>query len=325
MHNNRYTQAADGIKAPESAVEKALETARVYEAEKLSRPAADARPAKRDVSKRKVFRYAAAAVLALAILLGAVIGPGLFGGKAGLAFTVTVHAAELTKDSPVYVEAGKGSMNIVGRGDSGKGSVPGPGGTEYYVSLPFAVEGENVAGVTYSTDKDLIAVICSKDNDPVTAGDKAGEGFDSLFDQYYVNQAEKAAEGSSKEEIRSGLLSRKYSAVTLDAGKDAPSMALVGSSSKDVSEFYEQDYKEASSPSGDLLEKRAARFTEMIGSVIHCDVRFVDGSEQRIDIQLSFAVMQASSADPEAFAGLTAEEKAMKDYTGIFVAYTIVG
>ncbi len=318
MHNNRYAETVDKIKAPEGAVENVLETARNYEAVGVRSAAAKAAPAGKTVNRRTFVRYAVAAVLALAVALGAVIGPGLFGAKSGNAFTLTVHAAELEKGTPVYIETGRGSMNIVGRGDSGKGSEPGPGGTEYYVALPFTVSGENVVSVTYAADKDAIAVICAAGSDPVTAGNMVGEGLDTVFDQYYLSQAEKAGKAAD------GALSRKYSSVTLTAAGQAAdgfAMGLVGESDKDSSEFYAKDDK--TNPSGNVLEERAARLNELIGTVIRCTVSFSDGSTQQLDIQVGFAVMQASAADPAAFAKLSAEEKAEKDYTGIFVTYSI--
>ena len=320
MHSNRYTETVDKIKAPEGAVENALKAAQNYEAGSVRSAAAKAAPAKRTLSRRPAFRYAVAAALALVVALGAILGPSLFGGKGSNAFTMTVHAAELTKGQPVYIETGRGSMNVIGRGDSGKGSVAGPGGTEYYVALPFTVSGENVARVTYTADKDAIAVIFAGGSDPVTAGNKVGEGLDSIFDQYYLNQAEKAGKAAD------AALSRKYSSVTLTAAGQAAdgfAMGLVGESDKDSSAFYAKDDKTALDASGDVLAERAARLNELVGTVIHCTVSFSDGSTQQLDIQVGFAVMQASAADPAAFAKLSAEEKAAKDYTGIFVVYTI--
>ena len=124
MHDNRYTQTVDKIKAPKGAVEKALEMAVNHSAE--GRHSGNVRSAKSVVSRKKNVRWAIAAVLALVVALGAVLGPGLFGGKAGGAFTMKVYAAELVKDNPVFVEAGESAMNIVGKEG---------GGTEYFVSL----------------------------------------------------------------------------------------------------------------------------------------------------------------------------------------------
>ena len=319
MRNNRYTETVDKIKAPEGAVENALKAAQNYEAGSVRSAAVKAAPTKRTASRRPAFRYAVAAVLALVVALGTILGPSLFGGKGSNAFTLTVHAAELAKGQPVYIETGSGSMNVIGRGDSGKGSVAGPGGTEYYVALPFTVSGENVVSVTYAADKDAIAVIFANGSDPVTAGSKVGEGLDTIFDQYYLNQAEKAGKAAD------AVTSRKYSSVTLTAAGQAAdgfAMGLVGESDKDSSAFYAKDDKTAQNTSGDA--ERAARLNELIGTVIHCTVTFSDGSTKQLDIQVGFAVMQASAADPAAFAKLSAEEKAEKDYTGIFVTYTIV-
>ena len=313
MRNNRYTQAVDGIKAPELAVEKAVRAARDRGA------ANESRSAKRTVSSRKVIRYAVAAVLVLVLAVGAFAGPGMFGGKGGGVFTVTAYAAELTKDSPVCVEAGGASMNTVGK-DTGSTEKEKGGnetsGTEYYVALPFEVTGEHVTAVTYSADKDAIAVICPADSDPVTAGNMTGEGSNSLFVSFYSEQAAKAGTEDT------ALLSRNYSSVTLDAGRQAPAMALVGESGRDVSEFYGNEDKEAPD-GGSYLEERAARLNELVGTVIRCTVAFDDGTEQQVDIQVSFAVMKHSEADPGAFAELTPEEAEMKDGTGVFVVYSI--
>ena len=303
MHNNRYTQTVDRIKAPESAVEKALEAAADRSTE--GKRGANIRSAKSFFGRRKTVRWAVAAVFALIVALGAVFGSGLIGGKAGRAFTLTVHAAELAKESPVCVETGETAMNLVGKG---------AGGTEYYVTLPFAVEGEDVVSVTYATDKGLIAVICPQGSDPVTAGKKVSEGFDTLFDMSYLNQAEKAGSAGN-------ALSRKYSSVTLAAGAQDFAMGLVGTSEKNVSEFYEKNDKTAAS--NNALSERAARWNELLSGVIHCSVTFRDGHTQQFDIGLSFAVMNASSANPAAFAGLSAEEKAEKDHIGVFVVYSV--
>ena len=55
MHNNRYTQAVDGIKAPELAVERAVKAAEARGTAK------DNRSEKRNPGGRKVIRYAVAA------------------------------------------------------------------------------------------------------------------------------------------------------------------------------------------------------------------------------------------------------------------------
>ena len=301
MHNNRYTQTLNNIKAPEGAVEKALEMAANHSAEEVR--SVNVRSAGRTVSRRKITRWVVAAVLALAVALGALFAPSLLSGKAGRAFTVAVQAAELTKDSPIFVDAGEAAMNLVGK----------DGGTEYYIALPFAVKGENVVSVTYRTDKDRIAVICPQGSDPVTAGEMVAEGLDTLFDMRYLNQAEKA--GST-----GNALSRKYSSVTLAAGDQDFVMGLVGTSEKNVSEFYEKNDKMAAS--NNVLNERAARWNELLSGVIHCTVTFSDGHTQQFDIQLGFTVMNASSANPAAFAELSAEEKAEKDHIGIFVVYS---
>ncbi len=140
MYHNRYTQAVSKIKAPEGAVEKMLKTAESFEKKE------------KVIHMKKWIKGAVAASLAVAVTAGAVIGFNLFGGKAN-SFVMTVNAAEITKDNPVSVGLGEGGMSIAPKDD----------GMEYYIDLPLYVKGEHIKSVTYSVDKDAIAVHCRKD------------------------------------------------------------------------------------------------------------------------------------------------------------------
>ena len=169
MYHNRYTQAVSKIKAPEGAVEKMLKTAESFEKKE------------KVIHMKKWIKSAVAASVAVAVTAGAIIGFNLLGSKAN-SFVMTVNAAEITKDNPISVGIGEGGMSIATKDD----------GMEYYIDLPLSVKGENIKSVTYSVDKDAIAVHCRKDNNPVIDGDVVSESIDTLFDQTHIADYESA-------------------------------------------------------------------------------------------------------------------------------------
>ena len=60
------------------------------------------------------------------------------------------------------------------------------------IDLPLSVTGEHIKSVTYSVDKDAIAVHCRKDNNPVIDGDVVSESIDTLLDVKYIENDQKA-------------------------------------------------------------------------------------------------------------------------------------
>ncbi len=264
MYHNRYTQAVSKIKAPEGAVEKMLKTAESFEKKE------------KVIHMKKWIKGAVAASLAVAVTAGAVIGFNLFGGKAN-SFVMTVNAAEITKDNPVSVGLGEGGMSIAQKDD----------GMEYYIDLPLYVKGEHIKSVTYSVDKDAIAVHCRKDNNPVIDGDVVSESIDTLFDQTHIADA--------------------YD----NQNPDGCAIGIVG---KSTVEPVSDD---------ESLEAKAKQLDSIIGNTLYCTITFDDGTEKKQSIHIGTTVTNFGTAHSESFNQLTEEEKALKDYTDVFVTYSI--
>ena len=231
MYHNRYTQAVSKIKAPEGAVEKMLKTAESFEKKE------------KVIHMKKWIKGAVAASLAVAVTAGAIIGFNLFGGKAN-SFVMTVNAAEITKDNPVSVGLGEGGMSIAPKDD----------GMEYYIDLPLYVKGEHIKSVTYSVDKDAIAVHCRKDNNPVIDGDVVSESIDTLFDQTHIaddmkvletameNEGQSVVETNSLEEkLLNSYVGKKYSSITLAYDNQNPDGCAIGIVGKRTNEPVPDD------------------------------------------------------------------------------------
>ena len=303
MYHNRYTQAVSKIKAPEGAVEKMLKTAESFEKKE------------KVIHMKKWIKGAVAASLAVAVTAGAVIGFNLFGGKAN-SFVMTVNAAEITKDNPVSVGLGEGGMSIAPKDD----------GMEYYIDLPISVKGEHIKSVTYSVDKDAIAVHCRKDNNPVIDGDVVSESIDTLFDVKYIENDQKALDAAMKNDRQSGfekhaaeeILNRyegkKYSSITLAYNNQNPDGCAIGIVGKSTVEPV---------PDDESLEAKSKQLDSMIGNTLYCIVTFDDGTEQKQSIHIGTTVTNFGTAHSESFNQLTEEEKALKDYTDVFVTYSI--
>ena len=304
MYHNRYTQAVSKIKAPEGAVEKMLKTAESFEKKE------------KVIHMKKWIKGAVAASLAVAVTAGAVIGFNLFGGKAN-SFVMTVNAAEITKDNPVSVGLGEGGMSIAPKDD----------GMEYYIDLPLYVKGEHIKSVTYSVDKDAIAVHCRKDNNPVIDGDVVSESIDTLFDQTHIaddmkvletameNEGQSVVETNSLEEkLLNSYVGKKYSSITLAYDNQNPDGCAIGIVGKSTVEPVSDD---------ESLEAKAKQLDSIIGNTLYCTITFDDGTEKKQSIHIGTTVTNFGTAHSESFNQLTEEEKALKDYTDVFVTYSI--
>ena len=304
MYHNRYTQTVSKIKAPEGAVEKMLKTAESFEKKE------------KVIHMKKWIKGAVAASLAVAVTAGAVIGFNLFGGKAN-SFVMTVNAAEITKDNPVSVGLGEGGMSIAQKDD----------GMEYYIDLPLYVKGEHIKSVTYSVDKDAIAVHCRKDNNPVIDGDVVSESIDTLFDQTHIaddmkvleaameNEGQSVVETNSLEEkLLNSYVGKKYSSITLAYDNQNPDGCAIGIVGKSTNEPVSDD---------ESLEAKSKQLDSMIGNTLYCTVTFDDGTVQKQSIHIGTTVTNFGTAHSESFNQLTEEEKALKDYTDVFVTYSI--
>ena len=304
MYHNRYTQAVSKIKAPEGAVEKMLNTVESFEKKE------------KVIHMKKWIKGAVAASLAVAVTAGAVIGFNLFGGKAN-SFVMTVNAAEITKDNPVSVGIGEGDMSIATKDD----------GLEYYIDLPLSAKGENIKSVTYSVEKDAIAVHCRKDNNPVIDGDVVSESIDTLFDQTHIaddmkvletameNEGQSVVETNSLEEkLLNSYVGKKYSSITLAYDNQNPDGCAIGIVGKRTNEPV---------PNDESLEAKAKQLDSIIGNTLYCTVTFDDGTAQKQSIHIGTTVTNFGTAHSESFNQLTEEEKALKDYTDVFVTYSI--
>ena len=304
MYHNRYTQAVSKIKAPEGAVEKMLKTAESFEKKE------------KVIHMKKWIKGAVAASLAVAVTAGAIIGFNLLGGKAN-SFVMTVNAAEITKNNPVSVGLGEGGMSIAQKDD----------GMEYYIDLPLYVKGEHIKSVTYSVDKDAIAVHCRKDNNPVIDGDVVSESIDTLFDQTHIADDMKALEAAMKnegqsvvetnsleEKLLNSYVGKKYSSITLAYDNQNPDGCAIGIVGKSTVEPVSDD---------ESLEAKSKQLDSMIGNTLYCIVTFDDGTVQKQSIHIGTTVTNFGTAHSESFNQLTEEEKALKDYTDVFVTYSI--
>ena len=304
MYHNRYTQAVSKIKAPEGAVEKMLKTAESFEKKE------------KVIHMKKWIKSAVAASVAVAVTAGAIIGFNLLGSKAN-SFVMTVNAAEITKDNPISVGIGEGGMSIATKDD----------GMEYYIDLPLSVKGENIKSVTYSVDKDAIAVHCRKDNNPVIDGDVVSESIDTLFDQTHIaddmkvletameNEGQSVVETNSLEEkLLNSYVGKKYSSITLAYDNQNPDGCAIGIVGKNTNEPV---------PDDESLEAKAEQLDLIIGNTLYCTVTFDDGTAQKQSIHIGTTVTNFGTAHSESFNQLTEEEKALKDYTDVFVTYSI--
>ena len=304
MYHNRYTQAVSKIKAPEGAVEKMLKTAESFEKKE------------KVIHMKKWIKSAVAASVAVAVTAGAIIGFNLLGSKAN-SFVMTVNAAEITKDNPISVGIGEGGMSIATKDD----------GMEYYIDLPLSVKGENIKSVTYSVDKDAIAVHCRKDNNPVIDGDVVSESIDTLFDQTHIaddmkvletameNEGQSVVETNSLEEkLLNSYVGKKYSSITLAYDNQNPDGCAIGIVGKSTVEPVSDD---------ESLEAKSKQLDSMIGNTLYCTVTFDDGTAQKQSIHIGTTVTNFGTAHSESFNQLTEEEKALKDYTDVFVTYSI--
>ena len=304
MYHNRYTQAVSKIKAPEGAVEKMLKTAESFEKKE------------KVIHMKKWIKSAVAASVAVAVTAGAIIGFNLLGSKAN-SFVMTVNAAEITKDNPISVGIGEGGMSIATKDD----------GMEYYIDLPLSVKGENIKSVTYSVDKDAIAVHCRKDNNPVIDGDVVSESIDALFDQTHIaddmkvletameNEGQSVVETNSLEEkLLNSYVGKKYSSITLAYDNQNPDGCAIGIVGKSTVEPV---------PDDESLEAKAKQLDSIIGNTLYCTVTFDDGTAQKQSIHIGTTVTNFGTAHSESFNQLTEEEKALKDYTDVFVTYSI--
>ena len=178
----------------------------------------------------------------------------------------------------------------------------------------------------YSVDKDAIAVHCRKDNNPVIDGDVVSESIDTLFDVKCIENDQKALDAAMEndhqsdfekhaaEEILNRYEGKKYSSIALAYNNQNPDGCAIGIVGKRTNEPV---------PDDESLEAKANRLDTIIGNTLYCTVVFNDGTEQKQSIHIGTTVTNFGTAHAESFNQLTKEEKALKDYTDVFVTYSI--
>ena len=184
------------------------------------------------------------------------------------------------------------------------------------IDLPLSVTGEHIKSVTYSVDKDAIAVHCRKDNNPVIDGDVVSESIDTqkALDAAMKNDRQSGFEKHAAEEILNRYEGKKYSSITLAYNNQNPDGCAIGIVGKSTNEPVSDD---------ESLEAKSKQLDSMIGNTLYCIVTFDDGTVQKQSIHIGTTVTNFGTAHAESFNQLTEEEKALKDYTDVFVTYSI--
>lgn len=317
MRKNHYTKAVGELKVPERAIENALQAA------------ATAQRNKEKAMKNNKWKWTgiAAAALAIVITAGSVIGANLMQRPNGNSFILKVGAAEISNGNTATVGADDDHTLVMAHNESGT--------VDYWLDLPLSCEGKNVKSVTYSVDKDAIAVICRKDNNPVVSGDVVSDKITSLYDVRYTAEDEEALHRAIEEkndfelenpralEIMKQYDKKTYSSVTLNADNQRPEgcvIGIIGSGDAALSPYVDNLLGAADDPQKLETQKELAQ--QLVGNTVHCTVTFTNGSTHTQDITIGATVSTFGKEHPEDFSALTPDEQKLKDYQGIFITFS---
>ena len=151
--------------------------------------------------------------------------------------------------------------------------------------------------------------------------------IDTLFDQTHIaddmkvletameNEGQSVVETNSLEEkLLNSYVGKKYSSITLAYDNQNPDGCAIGIVGKSTVEPV---------PDDESLEAKAKQLDSIIGNTLYCTVTFDDGTAQKQSIHIGTTVTNFGTAHSESFNQLTEEEKALKDYTDVFVTYSI--
>ncbi len=177
------------------------------------------------------------------------------------------------------------------------------------------------------TKDNPISVGIGEGNNPVIDGDVVSESIDTLFDQTHIaddmkvletameNEGQSVVETNSLEEkLLNSYVGKKYSSITLAYDNQNPDGCAIGIVGKRTNEPV---------PDDESLEAKAKQLDSIIGNTLYCTVTFDDGTAQKQSIHIGTTVTNFGTAHSESFNQLTEEEKALKDYTDVFVTYSI--
>ncbi len=306
MRKNSYTNAVDSITAPNRAVEKMLSTARNFE-----------RKERNFYMKRFGFKGAIAASLAVVIAVGGIIGVSVFESGRNPAvsensfikensFVITANAEEIGGENSAEVCVPENyGLSVSENAD---------GNVEYRLNFSFECIGENISTVTYSVEKDVIEVVCRKDNNAIVQVETVDQ---PLFDDEYKNYIENVPE--------SNYTLNRYKSITLDYGNQKIydgyiSIAGVGDdnikANKDI--FFN-----GGDGSSQGIEAENEWLGKLLGNIVHCTVTFYDGTTQTQDIIIGTKIGVASDTFSEEYSKLPDNIKEEKDFTGVFVTYSL--
>lgn len=274
MRKNQYTETIDSIKAPDKAVQKAVDVIQNQNSKKEIF----------SMNQKLRFTGICAASLAVVLAVGGAVSiyssqptsnSGIQTSVSSTAdssasknsFVLTVNAAELTHEGTIATSSdGMNSADIHTSKFSGITLSEGDDGIGYVLPMPVSCKGENIKSVTYSVDFGAISVNCYKDENPVINGTETDRCNDTpeygvpLKEEYRELAEERSTEYAEVQENEEVSLSKEeqekiaaieksfddtekkhYSTVTFDysnQGKNA-TVTLVGLST----ELSEQDQK----------------------------------------------------------------------------------
>lgn len=321
MRKNSYTQEVDRITAPDRAVEKMLSTARNFDK-------------KEKIIDMKSFNYKGviAASLAVVTAVGGIIGFNSFNGSRDSfisenSFVITANAEEIGVEKSAVVSIPDNYGLCYSENEDGR--------IEYQLDLSFECKGDNISSITYSVDKDAIGVICRKDNDPVIQGKPTENITYSLHTVTYTEEDQRAIDDAMEKEYKDTLenpaveqimdmYERKvYTSVTLDYNNQNPdgfTLGIVGVSDDDVTAHKDEIFIGRDTS---RLESKKEWLGKLVGNIVHCTVTFEDGTVQTQDIVIDTTISTYSNEHPVEFNGLPDDIKDIKDYTGVFVTYSL--
>ena len=120
---------------------------------------------------------------------------------------------------------------------------------------------------------------------------------------------------SSEEKLLNSYVRKKNSYITLAYNNQNPDGCSIGIVGKSTNALV---------PDDESLEAKAKQLDSIIGNTLYCTVTFDDGTVQKQSIHLCTTVTNFGTEHSESFNQLTEEEKELKDYTDVFVTYSIV-
>ena len=329
MSKNIYTDAVDSIKAPDRAVNKMLDTARRFDK-------------KEKIINMKKFKFKGVIVASLTAILaiGGVIGYNTLSPKNS--FVMTVNAAEITKDNSAKISTSGENGFSYGEGDNDEIS--------YCLDLPVLCKGQNIDTVSYSVDSGALSVSYYKNNNPVIYGkknNKVNNTPESISytakDKKYIDNENKKAEAEHKGEnpVRynsdsydpaQNYSTKHYSSITLDYDNQLPegsSISIVGNSTRlnEAEQKYLKEHKNQLfnlNGKDEFLKAQKLCIDKLLkNEVIHCTIKFKDGTKQSQDIKLDTTIGKFSEICKSDFESIPEKYRNAKDYKDVFVICSI--